>query len=332
MFAGRLNRGFRSSFPAILSIYLLIVIISFFIETVTENYYYPNIFYNYFSGKIQSDWMVLFLNHVLLIGGLSLIGYIISNEEITDKQNYFPVFIFLLINGLVTGKDRLSLFMLSNLVILYAIYQIFHIYRKENVLSLIFTACFWISVSVYLNVVNVFFIPFIFVTLFILRPFYWREFANAALGFIAPVFIYECLSYLFDFNQWYIFESIGELFSNFKLPLLNIDYLPFLVTTTLILILSIFYFLGNGLGNTVKKQKAKSCFFWFIILVCPAILTAGVNYSNVLVLLSIPISFLAGEFLFQIKNQKLSQFLLILLLFSSFYFLLKKSFLIGYTF
>jgi hypothetical protein len=324
--AGRLNKGFRGSFPAIFTIYLLIAFLSLFISSASENYYYPNIFYNFLSGLIQSDWMILILNHLLLIGGLSLTGYIISNEEITEKQNYFPAFIFLLINAMVIGKDRLSLFMLSNLVMLYAIFQIFRIYRRENVLGFIFTSCFWISVSIYLNVVNVFFIPFIFISLFILRPFYWRELANAALGFITPVIIYECVSYLFNFNQWYVFESIAELFSNFKIPLLNIHYLPFLVVSSLILIFSFLYFIANGLGNTVKKQKAKSCFFWFILLVSPAIFTAGVNYSNVLVLISIPVSFLVGEFLFQIKSLKLSNFFLLLLMVASFYFMIHKSF------
>ena len=326
MLAGSLNKGFRGSFAAVLVTYLLIAFFSFFSKTESDSYTYPNIFYNYLSAQIESEWVVLICNHLLLLFGSGLIIYIISNEEVTDKQNFIPVYIFLLINAMAVVKYGLSLFMLSNVVVLYAILQIFRIYRLEHALHHVFSACFWISVSVYLNVVNLFFIPFLFTTLLILRPFYWREFANALLGFITPIFMYECMAYLFNSNQWYVFESTGELFSHFKIPDFSFSYLPFFGVLMLLFTFSVFYFLSNGLGNSVKKQKAKSSFFWFLIFLSPAIFTTGMNDINTLVLLSIPLSFLSGDFLFLIRSRRLANIILVLLTGSALYYLIVNSF------
>ena len=328
MLGNSLNKGFRGSLVTISVLYLLLFTLSVFVKNSSENYYYPNIFYNYLTSQIHSEFLIFILNHGLLIGGISLIAYIVSNEEIVDKLNYFPVFIFLLINAMVLGKDRVSLFLVGNIAILYSVYKIFNTYRQEKVLSSIYNACFWISVTLYLNIANIFIFPFIFISLVVLRPFNWREYAIAIIGFISPIFIYECLSYLFNFNQWYVLEGIVELLSSLRSPLLNIDFLPFLIFTIFLFALSALSFLVDGFGNTVKKQKSKTCFFWYMILISPSIFVSGVNYEKILVLYSIPLCFFIGDFLFNIKRVRLTNLLLVLFIFSALFYFVKKTALI----
>lgn len=324
MLANSLNRGFRGSFITILVIYLLILILSIFIKDPSEHYYFPNLFYNFLTAQINSGAVNFIMNHVLLLTGITIVSYIVSNEEIVDKLNYFPVLIFMLINATALSSEDISLMLLSNVAILYSVYKIFNIYRQENVLSYIYNACFWISVTLYLNISNIFIVPFLFVTLIILRPFYWREFAIALLGFISPIFIYECLSYLFNFNQWYIFESLHELFQHFRAPVFSTHFLPFFGLILLLFVLSLLSFLSQGFGNTVKKQKAKSCFLWYIVLVSPSVFTSGINYANTLLLFSIPLAFLSGEFFFNLKSTRWSNVLLTLTITALFYYLFRK--------
>ncbi|MBK6522536.1 MAG: hypothetical protein KBG47_04100 [Bacteroidia bacterium] len=265
------------------------------------------------------------INHFLLIAGLSLVALIVSNEEITDKLNYFPVLVFFTINIMILNKDRISLYLFSNIIILYSLYQIFNTYRKDQVLSQIFNACFFLSAALYLNIANIFLFPFVFIALAILRPFNWREFVMVIMGFVCPIFIYECLSYLFSFNQWYIFENLAELFSYFKMPILNMDFLPFLIATTLLFVFSIINIMADGLGNTVKKQKAKSCFFWYLILIVPLFFISGSGYVNIMLLYSIPLSFLIGDLLFSLRSGKLINILLLVFILSSLYYVVKKT-------
>jgi hypothetical protein len=318
VFANSFNRGFRGSITTLLIVYLLIFSLSFFIKKSTDLSFYPNIFYNYLAAKFQSPFAILIINHFLLIGGLSLVALIVSNEEITDKLNYFPVLIFFVINIVTLNKDRISLYLFSNIIVLYSLFQIFNIYRKDHVLSQIFNACFFLAAALYLNIANIFLFPFVFIALSILRPFNWREVVIAILGFICPVFIYECLSYLFNFNQWYIFESLGEMFGSFKSPALNMNFLPFLIVTVLLLILSIVSFMVEGLGNTVKKQKAKTCFFWFIVLIVPLFFISGSSYENIISFYSIPLCFLIGDFLFGMRSARFVNILVFIMVITTF--------------
>jgi hypothetical protein len=309
-------------------VYLLIFFLSFFIKKNTDLSFYPNIFYNYLAAQVQSPFVILIINHVLLISGLSLVALIVSNEEITDRLNYFPVLVFFVINIVTLNKDRISLYLFSNIIILYSLFQIFNTYRKDHVLSQVFNACFFISAALYLNIANIFLFPFIFIAISILRPFNWREFVIAVMGFICPVFIYECLSYLFNFNQWYVFESLGEMFGSFKSPVLNLNFLPFLIVTGLLLIFSIIGFMVEGLGNTVKKQKAKTCFFWFLVLIAPLFFISGSSYENIMLLYSIPLCFLTGDFLYGLRSARFVNILLFVLVLSTLYYLVKKTALI----
>lgn len=325
MLSNSLNRGFRGSFTGILITYLVIVVISFFIRTNLGNYHFPNLFFNYFTSQIQSPFLILILNHLLLLGGISLVGYIVSNEEIVDKLNYFPVLIFLLLNTLIVNKEQVSLFLTGNIAVLYGIYKIFNTYRQEHVLSNIYNACFWISFTLYLNITNIFIFPFIFICLAILRSFNWREYAVALIGFASPVFIYECLSYLFNFNQWYVFESIGEIYNGIQFPVFDLYFLPVIITTALLFILSILQAMADGFGNTVKKQKAKSCFLWLMVMLVPTIFSSGMTYESVFILYSIPLSFFIGEFFFNLRSIRLANIFLTLFMLSTLFYLFKKT-------
>ncbi len=325
MFANSFNRGFRGSITTLLVLYLLVFSLSFFIKKSADLSFYPNIFYNYLASKVSSPFVILLINHLLLIGGLSLVALMVSNEEITDKLNYFPVLIFFVINLVGINKDRISLYLFSNIVILYSLFQIFNTYRKDDVLSQIFNACFFLSSALYLNIANILLFPFIFIALVILRPFSWREFVMAIIGFITPVFIYECSSYLFNFNQWYVFESLGEMFSTFKPHVLNMNLLPFIICVALLFIFSIVNFLAEGLGNTVKKQKAKTCFFWFMVLITPLFLISGSSYENIFSIYSIPLSFLIGDFLFGLRSARFVNILSFILVLSTLFYIIKKA-------
>ncbi len=325
MFASRLNNGLRGSFWLLACCFFVTACVIFFTEGLNDNYYYPNIFYNFLTSKLTPSFFIFLINQFFLLVAMALVSYIISNEEITEKLNYFPVFIFFVINAAVCGKEEPSVFLLSNIILLFVLHQIISTYRKEHALSNLFTACFWASIAVYLNITNVFILPVILVSLLVLRPFYWREQAVCLFGFIAPAFIYECLAYLFSFNQWYVLENLNVLFSQFRVPSVNTHYLPLLAVLLLLLLFSLIYYLVYGFGNTVKKQKSKSIFLWYTIFATPLIFTTGVNYANIALLYAIPLCFLLGDFFFLLKNKKLVNLFSLMAFLCLLYFLITKT-------
>jgi len=325
MFASRLNSGFRVSLPIIGSLYAVLTVLNLFAKNLNENYYYPNIFYNYLVSQINSPTTIFLFNHLFILVSLTLVLYIISNADITEKTNCFPLFIFLTLNISVAGNERVSLFLLNNLLLLYVLHKLLDTYRKDFVLSDVFNAGFWAALSLYVNIANIFIFPVILIALLMLRPFNMREHIVCLLGILSPLVIYESMAYLMNFNQWYIFKSLQELFSNFKTPAISFHSLPLLCCVGLLSLVALFYFLGAGFGNTVKKQKAKSVFFWFILFVSPSVFTSGVNYAGILLFYSIPLSFIIGDYLYLMKNKKIANIYLFLLCGTLLYFVVSKT-------
>lgn len=314
MFAGTLNKGFRGALPFLSGLILTSAVFSIFSFKNIENSLFPNLFYNYFAQTIQSNVGVTLFNYLLIVIGMILINQICVNQEIVEKQNFFPVFLYLFLSISAVQPFQLSAQACTNIFIILSLYKLLDSYRKENVTNLIFEAAFYISLSAFISFNSIINFPLFFIALFILRPFSWREWIMALIGFAAPVFIYECIAYLSNFNQWYFIKAAAAFFDHVKVPSFSEYYLPLIFFLILLLIISAFsIFMGNA-GNTVKKQKAKSILLWYALLNVVGLFSGGANSSQIILVFSIPLSYLIGDLLFGIRQTKFTNTILTLLM------------------
>lgn len=314
MFAGLLNKGFRGSLVLIVSLFCIFALSTAFANRALELESYPNLFYNYFTRFVTSQWAIVSLNYSFIALGLVLVSFISVNQEIVDKLNYFPVFLYLLLAVSCTNPVQVNSQLLTNVFILFSLYRLLNTYREEQVLGQIFAATFWLSVSSFITISSIISFPLFFVSLLILRPFHWRDWVIALLGFFAPVFMYECLAYLSNFNQWYLADAIGLYFQSMKIPALSEYYLPLVISLLVLLIISIFHSVLNGFGNTVKKQRSKSILLWFLFFSLFGAFSGGANTGSILLTYAFPLSFFIGDFLFSLKQKKITNTILTLLM------------------
>ncbi|MEI8136392.1 MAG: DUF6427 family protein [Bacteroidota bacterium] len=311
MFAGLLNKGVRGSLVLLLVIFVISAITIYFAPKSLEFNNYPNVFYNYFSQKIQSKFIIIVLNFLFIGIGVLLIILIAVKQEIVDKLNYFPVFIFLILCIVSINPNQLTPQIFTNVFILYSIYKLLDTYRKENVLSQLFEAAFWLGISAYFTVSSIISFPLFFIMLLVLRPFYWRDWAISILGFLTPIFMCESVAYLSDFSQWYLFKSIGLYLQFLKPPSFSEYFLPITAFLVITLLISIFQNLIRGFGNTVKKQKTKIILFWFLFFATFGFFAGGANSSSIILTYAFPISFFIGDFLFSMKQTKIANTILV---------------------
>ena len=220
MFAGAVNKGFRGALTVLITFFILGAVFSFFAKKGLESNNYVNLFYNYFIGGIKSKFVIISLNYIFVAIGVLLISLIGVNQEIVEKQNYYPVFIYLIICLSSLQPTQITSQIITNVFILFSIYKLLDTYRKEEALNHIFISAFWLSISAYFTVSSIISFPLFFIILLILRPFHWREWAIAFIGFMAPVLIIECIAYLSDLNQWYFIKAVQLYFNSFKMPAL----------------------------------------------------------------------------------------------------------------
>lgn len=316
MFAGLLNKGFRGSLALLIIIFLTGALVSYLVPKSIEIKHYPNLFYNYFTQYITSKTVIVFLNYFFIALGLVLISLISVNQEITDKLNYFPVFIYLLLGIACVNPFQVSPQIFTNVFVLFSIYRLLDTYRNENVLSQIFEAAFWLCVSSFITISSIIGFPLFFIILLILRPFHWREWVVALLGFFLPMFLYESMAYLCDFNRWYFFDATVLYFQFLRVPSFSEYYLPLSVLLFFFLIVSIFSSLVYGFGNTVKKQRAKSILLWVLFFATFGFFSGGANSSSIILTYAFPLSFFIGDFLFGLKQIKITNTFLALFIFA----------------
>lgn len=316
MFAGLLNKGFRGSLALLIVIFLIGALATYLVPKSIEIKYYPNLFYNYFTQHITSKALIVTLNYSFIAIGAILINLISINQEISDKLNYFPVFIYLLLGIACVNPFQVSPQVFTNIFVLFSIYRLLDTYRNENVLSQIFEASFWLCVSAFITISSIISFPLFFIILLILRPFYWREWVIALLGFFLPMFLYESMAYLCDFNRWYFFDATVLYFQFLKVPSFSEYYLPLSVLLCLFLLISILANLVYGFGNTVKKQRAKAILLWVLFFSTFGFFSGGSNSSSIILTYAFPLSFFIGDFLFGLKQIKIANTLLALLILS----------------
>lgn len=314
MFAGLLNKGFRGSLVVLIVLFLLSASVTYFSFHPLEINTYPDLFYNYFTRNLENKFLINSLNFFCIGIGVLLMSMITSNQEISDKQNYFPVLLYLLLCVAAVSPTQITPQIFTNVFVLLSLYMLLDIYRKEKVLKIIFEASFWLSCSSFITISSIISFPLFFTILTVLRPFYWREWAVAILGFLTPVFLYECIAYLLGFNQWFLFDAIHQFKQYMRVPVFSEYYFPLLLLLLVLLILSIVNLFIYGSGNTVKKQRSKTIFYWYLFFCVFGFFSGGANTSSIILLSAVPICFFTGDFLFGIRQIKITNTLLTLLI------------------
>jgi hypothetical protein len=317
VFAGALNKGIRGAMAPLIALFLIAGTFLFFAKENIEPYHYPNLFYNFFTAQIQSKWGVVLLNLIFCAISTFMISLMTGRQEIVEKLNYFPVFIFSLASLACVSPTQITSQAFTNVFIIYAIYKLIEIYRQDNALNEIYIAAFWLSVSAFITISSIISFPLFFIILLILRPFYWREWVVALLGFASPVILYESIAYLSDFTTGY-FAKAGKMFyEHLKLPSFSEYYIPLSSILFILFVLSLLQGMISGFGNTVKKQRTKSILLWFIFLSLPGFFSGGSNASSIILTFAFPLSFFIGDFLYSLKQIKITNTILTILLLST---------------
>lgn len=314
MFAVSLNKGIRGSLALLVSLFLCFAVLCYFIPKSVEIKNYPNLFYNYFTQYIRGKGLIVFFNFLFIALGVLIMSLITINQEVVKKQNFFPVFIYLMLSVVCVNPFQVSPQIFTNVFVLFSIYKLLDIYRRENVLGRIFEAAFWLCVSAFITISSIICFPLFFIILLILRPFNWREWVIALVGFFLPIFIYESMAYLSNFNRWYFFDAIDFFLRFLKIPSFSEYYLPLSIFLCVLLLISILSHLVYGFGNTVKKQRSKSILLWFIFFASFGFFSGGANSSSIILTYAFPLSFFIGDFLFSIKQLKTTNTILVFFL------------------
>lgn len=314
MVVGVLRNGLKSALPVLIIFSFVVSIISLFSTTNSLSDNSINIIYRILTGSIINRVGIVMINILVLVIGAILLSYYSIRQEVVDKQNYLPAFLYLFFGGMTMDCNLLHPSFFANIFIFLFLINITEAYRNEYVLSLVFNAAFFLSLALFFYINYAFFIPLFFICLIILRAFNWREWACGVLGLVAPVFMYACICYLANYDFTEFISYTGLLFYYFQKPLISEFFYPLFFMLIILLIFVVLRHSAVGFGSKIKTQKTTAITYWMIVLTLINFFSKNNNYYFPLIASVIPLSLLLGEYFFSIKKLKVANTLLFLLM------------------
>ena len=135
------------------------------------------------------------------------INSIINKSVFFQKSNYASGLVYIILVS-VYGNIYSSLNpLLGNLFVVFALENLFKVFRNKSCKIEVFNASCWLFISSIFYGFNVFLLPILWLTLYFIRPFQWREYIMPLLALIFLGAFFIPISLLSDgfysfFKEW----------------------------------------------------------------------------------------------------------------------------------
>jgi hypothetical protein len=182
----------------------------------------PNPLFNLvFGWTISIPWLANIIAFILLLGSAFLLNNILTTEGITNRNSYFPAFLFILLFSYCPELLKLHPGIPATLILLLSLRMIFKARHQDKSYQEIFTSALFLGLASLFHVYYIVFTPLILISLIIYRSSSWREWIIAFLGILTPLF-YAAFFYFWDdnlLNTALLYEKFFTCLSVFRFSL-----------------------------------------------------------------------------------------------------------------
>ncbi|MFN7115516.1 MAG: hypothetical protein ACK4TA_01875 [Saprospiraceae bacterium] len=223
---------------------------------------------------------------LLLFVHATVINVIMANNRVDDTVTLFPGVFYILIASALPRFLDLTPIHMANTFYVFAISELFKVYKKPAAADNIFNVGFWIGVASLFYFSYIIFILLAFVGLGILRAFNLQERIMVLIGALVPYILTGV--YLFWNDQWEAFvqyqfiDSIS--FLDFRIES-NVESVLKIIFVDIFLVVAIFSYTLYIFKKNIQVQKKISVLYWSLLFSAVTILfQAGVQLDHLLIL------------------------------------------------
>lgn len=194
---------------------------------------------------------------MILLNAL-LINFIFNTQKIYDKVIFFPGFIYIVWMSLFEVMYNPDGFLITHTLFLLLLNQIFQLNQNEDGRKYVFNSALFAGLATCFHPIFGVIIPFLFLMVWVLRPFVVRESMILLIGFTIPL-MYAVTAMLI-FNNWYVWDF---KFDSYSFQHKSLDVIAVGVT-------SLVFFVISFIGVQAKLQKSSIRFrkltriLWFL--------------------------------------------------------------------
>lgn len=227
------------------------------------------------SGTLPGNLFRYLNTNLPVLSGLIVLVLILLNAYMLVQLNTIHIFIpaktqlpawfyLLLAIGYNPGYILSPALVASTLLIL-ALFRLMATYKVDGISYNFLDAGFMIALSSLLFFPAAGFLVFLFIALALLRPFNWREYAYALVGFGLPYFFLFAGYYLKGVSPALFFNSLGELMVPRKLHLSLVNWISAGFLAVMLLYGS-YYMLTTIDNMKIQSRKMFILFLWLFLV------------------------------------------------------------------
>lgn len=195
-----------------------------------------------------------------------LLNYLVNFYNLLSKPTFLPALMYITISGLFAPFLTLSPPLICNFLVIWMLYKLLSFYKSNDIKSTAYDLGMIVALGSIFYLPYIYFFVVIWIALLIFRPFDWRDWTAALMGYITIFFFLAMFYYLTDhLHDFYkIWAPLGTRFPD----RININYYNYLllIPVIIILILCLLKLRGNFFRSYILVRKTfQLLFFTFII-------------------------------------------------------------------
>lgn len=267
---------------------------------------------------LHNSWLAQIVVFVLAL--LNSMGWnnCIYDQGVLKNNSVLPAFITLFLIVIFPFSEV----WLAQFLLLFVVNSLLYLYHNDRPYKPLFDSGFLIAMASAFYPPTLFFILLPYAAIFIYSRLQWRCFLMPILGFVSFTFLLLGGLYLFD-NTNILLDDFSEFF-NWQLPKLNFSIAGTIHFSLIVflLLLAIKELLAWLKFKSLKSRKAFTLLFFMSLLAFLSLFLSTTKGWFHLLLFSIPLSTLLGNYFYFANKKWWYELLFILMLISLLYFML----------
>lgn len=247
-----------------------------------------------------------------------LLARINTRFILIPTRTYLPCFIFLVIAGLYPQLRYFHPSVPAAFFILLAMGRMFNAYKQEGLSYAFFESALLISIAGLFYARASLYLILIWLGLYYLRSFQWREWVMSVAGFITPYIILAGVYYFAGKDMTGLWTSVaGSFHTEHHTLYLAYPYYIFLGFLLLAILLASTRMINMYQGLKVLVRQFSKVFFWLFFLSILFFLIFFTGSPGLIMIAGIPAAYLLSFYLFALRSRIMGEviFLLFILAF-----------------
>ncbi|MFA9389250.1 MAG: DUF6427 family protein [Prolixibacteraceae bacterium] len=258
-------------------------------------------------------WGAILLNYFVVLIICFLLLQINAKFAFVKERTFLPAFLFPVIVYALPELRVIQPIFISTIFMILAIRSIFNSFEQKSAIKNGFDAGIFLGIAGIFYFYSIFYILLIPISISILRNHLkWREAIAPFIGLLLPWIFLFSIYFITDHIPT-LFDYIGNTFTlkekSFQVHLPIQIYFTYLIL--IITIASLFILKQYGVKNINVRRYFKILFLFFIV--SSGLLFSPHVSSEILVFLSIPLTFLLTNYLIFVKRRIWAELFLIIL-------------------